>query len=172
MGYCFDIELPKKIRSPDKKSSTIKQQSGVDQAKIVTEKLGIIVMKEDIMSRCNVCNYPGFVTISGEQMIELIMNVQSGRFENARSEFIDDWSIVFKQSRTDSNGKIKPGHLGKFLENLMIKRGVMLVDDDSKRVYKKNKPLTVSKGLDLISSEDDDSDGECGAPITSSYEKA
>merc|ERR1712178_469112 len=43
--YCFDIELPKKVKSADKKSSKVPQQSGLDQAKIIVEKLGIRVMK-------------------------------------------------------------------------------------------------------------------------------
>ena len=47
------------------------------------------------------------------------MNIQSGRREIARSKFVDDWSVVFTQTRTDSNGKLKPGHFGKFLEQLM-----------------------------------------------------
>lgn len=179
--YCLDIAIPNQKRiEPDmpntdeyspkyklsspKRNNKPKQQSGVDQAKIVIDNLGVKVMKEDIMSKCNVCNYRGFVIISGTQMIDLVMNIQTGKVDSAREKYIDDWSIVHRQSRTDSTGKIKPGHFGKFLEQLMKKRGVM-VDSEENQLNStaKSNPGGKVKTLDLLG-DSSGSDDECPVP--------
>lgn len=98
----------------------IVSKKAVDMAIEFAEKLAVDIRKEDIFSRCQICNFHSFVIVETNDMLKVIRNIFDDSILEFRREYLDTW-VPLAQS---SPSKKKTGHFNQFLVSALNQGGV------------------------------------------------